>query len=44
MRTDPTDVTLLIDRSSSMRSIRQAAEDGVNRFLQAQRERPAMCW
>lgn len=40
MRPDLTDVTLVIDRSGSMQSIRDDAEGGVNAFIQEQAKQP----
>ncbi len=40
MRSDLTDVTLVIDRSGSMQAIRDDAEGGVNAFLQEQAKQP----
>ena len=40
MRTDLTDITLVIDRSGSMDAIRSDAEGGVNAFIQAQAKEP----
>jgi hypothetical protein len=37
MRKDLTDITMVIDRSGSMESIRSDAEGGINTFVQAQR-------
>ncbi len=36
MRTDLTDITLVVDRSGSMQAIREDAEGGVNAFIQDQ--------
>lgn len=40
MRTDLTDITLVVDRSGSMQQIRSDAEGGVNAFLQGQAKEP----
>ena len=40
MRTDLTDVTLVIDRSGSMQAIREDAEGGVNAFIVEQAKQP----
>ena len=40
MRTDLTDITMVIDRSGSMQSIRSDAEGGVNSFIEQQRNEP----
>ena len=40
MRSDLTDITLVVDRSGSMQSIREDAEGGVNAFLQEQAKQP----
>ena len=40
MRTDLTDITLVVDRSGSMEAIRQDAMGGVNRFIRDQAEKP----
>ena len=40
MRSDLTDVTLVIDRSGSMQSIREDAEGGVNSFIKEQAKQP----
>jgi hypothetical protein len=37
MRTDLTDITMVIDRSGSMQSIRSDAEGGINAFIQQQK-------
>ncbi len=38
MRNDLTDITLVVDRSGSMGSIREDAEGGVNSFIEQQRQ------
>jgi uncharacterized protein YegL len=40
MRPDLTDITLVIDRSGSMGSIRSDAEGGINAFITGQRQTP----
>jgi uncharacterized protein YegL len=40
MRSDLTDITLVIDRSGSMESIREDAEGGVNAFIREQAKQP----
>ena len=40
MRTDLTDITMVIDRSGSMESIRTDAEGGVNTFVDSQKSEP----
>ena len=40
MRTDLTDITLVVDRSGSMSAIRSDAEGGVNEFIRTQAEEP----
>ena len=40
MNADLTDITLVVDRSGSMQSIRQDAEGGVNAFIKKQAEEP----
>ena len=40
MRTDLTDITMIIDRSGSMESIRADAEGGVNTFVDSQKSEP----
>jgi Mg-chelatase subunit ChlD len=40
MRTDLTDITLVVDRSGSMQSIRDDAEGGVNAFIEGQANEP----
>ena len=40
MRSDLTDITLVIDRSGSMEEIRSDAEGGVNAFIRAQAQQP----
>jgi uncharacterized protein YegL len=40
MRSDLTDITLVVDRSGSMQHIREDAEGGVNSFLQEQAKHP----
>lgn len=36
MRTDLTDITLVVDRSGSMQSVKEDAEGGINSFLESQ--------
>lgn len=43
MRNDLTDVTLVIDRSGSMESIRTDAEGGINSFVAEQAKQPGEC-
>ena len=43
MRADLTDITLVIDRSGSMASIRQDAEGGVNTLIAEQAKQPGEC-
>jgi hypothetical protein len=40
MRTDLTDITMVIDRSASMQSVRSDAEGGINAFIQQQKNEP----
>jgi uncharacterized protein YegL len=40
MRTDLTDITMVIDRSGSMESIRTDAEGGINTFIDSQKSEP----
>jgi hypothetical protein len=40
MRTDLTDITIVIDRSGSMSSIRSDAEGGINTFIESQKTEP----
>jgi hypothetical protein len=40
MRTDLTDITMVIDRSGSMSSIRSDAEGGINTFIDLQKSEP----
>jgi uncharacterized protein YegL len=40
MRADLTDVTLIVDRSGSMQSIRKDAEGGINSFVESQKAVP----
>ena len=40
MRSDLTDITLVVDRSGSMEKIREDAEGGVNTFIQEQAKHP----
>lgn len=40
MRTDLTDITMVIDRSGSMSSIRSDAEGGINTFIDSQKSEP----
>lgn len=43
MRSELVDVTLVVDRSGSMSDCRQEAENGVNHFIQQQRDQPGQC-
>lgn len=38
MRTDLTDITMVVDRSGSMQGIREDAEGGINAFIDAQKQ------
>ena len=40
MRNDLTDITMVIDRSGSMQSIRTDAEGGINSFIEQQKQEP----
>jgi len=40
MRTDLTDITMVIDRSGSMDSIKTDAEGGINTFIESQKSEP----
>lgn len=40
MRKDLTDITVVLDRSGSMQSIRKDAEGGLNAFIEAQKAQP----
>ena len=40
MRTNLTDITLIVDRSGSMAQIRDDAEGGVNTFIENQAQEP----
>lgn len=40
MRTDLTDITMVIDRSGSMQSIQSDAEGGINSFIEQQKKEP----
>ena len=40
MRSDLTDITLIVDRSGSMGSVREEAEGGVNAFINLQKQEP----
>ncbi|MBL8814443.1 MAG: VWA domain-containing protein [Planctomyces sp.] len=40
MRRDLTDITLVIDRSGSMQSIKSDAEGGINAFIEQQKQEP----
>lgn len=40
MRTDLTDITMVIDRSGSMQSIQSDAEGGINSFIEQQQQEP----
>ena len=42
MRTDLTDITMVIDRSGSMQSIRTDAEGGINSFIEQQKLEPGV--
>ncbi|MCA9271003.1 MAG: VWA domain-containing protein, partial [Planctomycetales bacterium] len=44
MRNDLTDITLVVDRSGSMASIREDAEGGVNDFIRRQAAEPGEAW
>ena len=43
MRSDLTDLTVVLDRSGSMSSCRDDAEGGLNEFIRKQREQPGTC-
>lgn len=43
MRTDLTDVTVVLDRSGSMATCKVEAENGVNHFVEEQRKQPGSC-
>ncbi len=43
MRSDLTDVTVVLDRSGSMASCRVEAENGVNHFVEQQRKQEGEC-
>ena len=43
MRADLTDITLVVDRSGSMESIREDAEGGVNTLIAEQAKQPGEC-
>ena len=43
MRNDLTDVTLILDRSGSMSSCREEAENGVNHFIEEQKKQAGEC-
>ena len=43
MRADYTDITLVVDRSGSMASIREDAEGGVNTLIAEQAKQPGEC-
>ncbi len=43
MRQDLTDVTVVMDRSGSMHSCQKSAEDGLNEFIQKQKNAPGKC-
>jgi uncharacterized protein YegL len=43
MRSDLTDVTVVLDRSGSMAVCKVEAEDGVNHFIESQRKQPGDC-
>ena len=40
MRTDLTDITMVVDRSGSMESIKSDAEGGINSFIHQQKQEP----
>lgn len=40
MKTNLTDITMVIDRSGSMESIKSDAEGGINTFVQLQQKEP----
>lgn len=40
MRSDLTDITLVVDRSGSMQSVKQEAEGGINGFIEEQKKQP----
>ena len=40
MRDDLTDITMIVDRSGSMGSIRTDAEGGINSFIEQQKQEP----
>lgn len=40
MRSDLTDITIIMDRSGSMQSCREEAENGLNRFIEEQKNQP----
>lgn len=40
MRSDLTDITLVVDRSGSMQSIQSDAEGGINHFIERQQQEP----
>ena len=40
MNKDLTDITLIVDRSGSMTSCREEAQNGINHFIKAQKETP----
>ena len=43
MRQDVTSITLIVDRSGSMSSVQQEAENGINHFLDEQKKLPGEC-
>lgn len=43
MREDYTDITLVVDRSGSMETMREDAEGGINTFISEQAKRPGEC-
>ena len=43
MKADYTDITLVVDRSGSMESIREDAEGGINTFITEQAKKPGEC-
>ena len=42
MRTELSDITMVIDRSGSMQSIRTDAEGGINSFIEQQKLEPGV--
>lgn len=43
MKSDFTDITIVLDRSGSMAQCREEAENGVNHFIEEQRKAPGRC-